>query len=81
MDKPLLTVYGRLECHLCQDMLDELEPLKDEMGFGLKFVDIDQDNQLVKRFGTLVPVLAAGELEICHYFLDKHALIQYFERG
>ena len=81
MSERELTLFGRLECHLCQDMLNDIEPLKEELGFELKIIDIDRDNQLVKRYGTLVPVLVAGEQEICHYFLDKQALIQYFERG
>ena len=75
-----LTLFGRIDCHLCQDMLYALEPLKEELGFELKIIDIDRDSQLVERYGTLVPVLVAAEQEICHYFLDKQALIQYFER-
>ena len=81
MSRQQLTLFGRLECHLCQDMLNDLETLKDELPFELIYVDIDQDKQLVERYGTLVPVLVATEQEICHYFLDKQALIQYFERG
>ena len=79
MSRQQLTLFGRLECHLCQDMLNDLEPLKDELGFELLYVDIDQDKQLVERYGRVVPVLVAAEQEICHYFLDKQALIEYFE--
>ena len=79
MSRQQLTLFGRLECQLCQDMLNDLEPLKDELGFELQYVDIDQDKQLVELYGTLVPVLMAAEQEICHYFLDKQALIEYFE--
>ena len=81
MVKVELTLFGRLECHLCQDMLNDLEPLKSELGFELNVVDIDRDNQLIERYGTMVPVLVVAEQEICHYFLDKQALIEYFERG
>lgn len=81
MSRQQLTLFGRPECHLCQDMLNDLEPLKDELAFDLLYVDIDQDKQLVERYGTLVPVLVATEQEICHYFLDKRALIEYFEQG
>jgi glutaredoxin len=81
MSRQQLTLFGRLECQLCQDMLNDLETLKDELGFELQYVDIDQDKQLVELYGTLVPVLMAAEQEICHYFLDKQALIEYFEQG
>ena len=76
-----LTVYGRLECHLCQDMLNDVGAFKDELGFEVKFVDVDEDPLLVEKYGARVPVLAVVEQEICHYFLDKQALFQYFEQG
>ena len=38
-------------------------------------VDIDRDVELIRRFGTRVPVLCRGDNEICHYFFDESALI------
>lgn len=73
-DLPLLTVYGREGCHLCGDMLDALEDFRSDLRFGLAWVDVDSDPELARRYGHLVPVLAAGEREICHYFLDPMAL-------
>lgn len=77
----VLTVYGRQECHLCQDMQYALEPYQQELGFEVKFIDIDRNPELVEEYGTRVPVLVAQEHEICHYFLDKQALFQYFEQA
>lgn len=76
-----LTVYGRLECHLCQDMLTALKPYQAELGFNVDFIDIDHDQQMVEKYGERVPVLVGEKQEICQYFLDKQALFQYFERG
>lgn len=73
-DLPLLTVYGREGCHLCQDMLDALNDFQMDLRFGLQWVDVDNDPELVRRYGHLVPVLTAGKREICHYFLDATAL-------
>ncbi len=69
-----LTLYNRVGCHLCEDMLEVLQVFSDELEFTVVSVDIDQDAVLRKRYNTLVPVLALGEQEICHYFLDKVAL-------
>ncbi len=71
---PVLTLYSRFHCHLCQDMLAQLHERQTEFGFQLEVVDIDADPELVKRYGEKVPVLLRGELEICHYYLDEAAL-------
>ncbi len=77
-DSPLLTVYGREGCHLCRDMVDALEDFQAGLAFELQWVDVDADPDLARHYGPLVPVLMAGEREICHYFLDAAALNAYF---
>ena len=69
-----LTVYSRTGCHLCEDMEVALATLQNELDFQLQRIDIDSSPALVEAYGTLVPVLMAGEIEICHYFLDPQAL-------
>lgn len=78
MASQVLTLYARLGCHLCEDMQNDLLPLKKELGFELQVIDVDRDPVLVKQYGTRVPVLVSEKGEICHYFLDKQALLQYF---
>lgn len=70
-----LKLYGRSYCHLCSDMAEALEPLRERLGFCFQIVDVGDDPALEARFGELVPMLtdAHGE-EICHYFLDVAAL-------
>ncbi|MBM3374330.1 MAG: glutaredoxin family protein [Betaproteobacteria bacterium] len=72
-----LTLYGRSWCHLCEDMLAALEPLRGEFGFTLDVVDVDSNPQLETRFGERVPVLVHGERELCHYHLDTVAVTDY----
>jgi len=57
-----------------------LGPWQQRLGFEINTIDIDADPQLVERFDTLVPVLMAGDQEICHYFLDEKALSAYFSQ-
>ena len=70
----LLTVYERSGCHLCDDMVSTLSEWKAELGFEIERVDIDASPGLAARYGTRVPVLAHGSIEVCHYFLDLDAL-------
>ncbi len=72
-----LTLYSREDCHLCEDMQNLLPSYLDEAGLSFDIVYIDNNSDLEQQYGTLVPVLKAGENEICHYFLDVKALQQY----
>lgn len=72
-----LTLYSRGYCHLCHDMLAALETLRGEFEFELKVLDVDADPALLARYDELVPVLTAGEAELCRYFLDREAVRAY----
>jgi thiol-disulfide isomerase/thioredoxin len=75
-----LTLYGRSYCHLCDDMAAALGPLRREFGFGLAWVDVDRDPALEARYGERVPVLAHGDAELCHCFLDAPRVRAYLAR-
>ncbi len=75
-----LIVYGREECHLCQDMIASLHELQGRLHFQIELVDIDTDTELTARYGVRIPVLVADGEEICHYHLDPIALDAYFAR-
>lgn len=77
--RPLLTVYLRHECHLCDAFMAELLDLKSRWQFDVETFDIDEDPDLRERFNTLVPVLMIEEKEVCHYFLDPDKLAVYFD--
>ena len=72
-----LTLYGRIYCHLCDEMLAALGPLRDELGFAVDVVDVDSDAALEQRFGTLVPVLMHAGTELCHYRLEVGKIRAY----
>jgi hypothetical protein len=66
-----LTLYGRVWCHLCDDMHAALEPLLAEFGAQVVVVDIDADPLLEARYNERVPVLVCDDVELCHYHLDE----------
>ena len=76
---PVLLFYYRNGCHLCEDMWQQLQELRRERRFEIESLDIALDNQLLERYGTLIPVLASGEQVICHYYLDPIALNRYLD--
>jgi thioredoxin reductase (NADPH) len=73
------TLLSREYCHLCHDMLEELRLMQVRFSFGLEVIDVDGDVALDERYGEWVPVLLAGNREICHYHLDRSALESYLK--
>ncbi|MEA2272592.1 MAG: Glutaredoxin-like domain, partial [Solirubrobacteraceae bacterium] len=43
---PVVTLFGKAECHLCDDALELLERLRDELGFELVERDVEADDAL-----------------------------------
>lgn len=79
--KTCLTVYHRVGCHLCDEMVALLAEFQDELDFGFVLVDIDADAELKARFNTDVPVVALGERVLFRYFLDEAILRQALQHG
>lgn len=79
---PELIVYGREECHLCQDMILALRNLQAQVSFTFQVIDIDFDPELITRYRDKIPVLMSSHSnqEICHYFLDLAALDDYLAK-
>jgi thioredoxin reductase (NADPH) len=72
-----LTLYGRRDCHLCEQMEAALSGLRQELGFTVEVVDVDTSAALAARYGERVPVLVHGDTELCHYFLDRAAVVAH----
>lgn len=80
-DKPILSVYSRPGCHLCEDMVDALISWQERYNFDISIVDIDEDPGLIRRYAGRIPVLASNEVEICQYHIDEAALLAFFQRS
>lgn len=72
--KPRFTVLSREYCSLCETMVAALEQLQGRLSFDFEVLDVDSRPELEARWGDLVPVLLAGDAEVCHYHLDRVAL-------
>ena len=74
MSSRRLTVYIRHHCHLCEQMVQALEPWRQGFDVHLDLVDVDDDPVLAARFGERVPVMADGEEVLAEFFLDESVL-------
>lgn len=73
-----LTLYSRPDCHLCDVMAGQLEPLLRGRA-ELRVVDISGDRALKRRYGLRIPVLARADEELCQYRLDRERVERYLK--
>jgi thioredoxin reductase (NADPH) len=67
------SVFSRRGCHLCELLLEELEPLLRGRG-ELAVCDVDEREDWRGRYGDRVPVVCVGDREICEFHLDRAAV-------
>ena len=70
-----LVLYGRRDCHLCDEARAGLEQLAaDGVSFELEEVDIDSDDELLKRYLERIPVVELNGEIVSELFLDAGGL-------
>jgi glutaredoxin len=74
MSGPVVTVYGKAECHLCDDALAALRRLRADLRFELVEVDITTDEALHRRYLERIPVVTLDGVELYDYFVDEDDL-------
>jgi len=53
----VVTIYSRENCHLCDVALEALKSVEAELDFKIEKIYIDQDPDLIRRYGEEVPVI------------------------
>ena len=69
-----IEVFSRPGCHLCEIMLEELLPMVRDR-YPVVVRNIDENTDWKRQFGLRIPVLHFNGKEVCHFHLDKDALI------
>jgi glutaredoxin len=70
----VLTVYRRDGCHLCDAAEEALGPVARELGLLVEQVDIESDQELLKRYMFEIPVIALNGEEIAKAPMSARAL-------
>ena len=68
---PLVTLYGRPGCHLCDDARAVLERVRATAPFRLEEVDIESDDRLLAAYLERIPVVALDGEELYDFFVDE----------
>jgi glutaredoxin len=71
-------LYMRQRCHLCEDAKTLLEELQQEWQFVIMEVDIDEDDDLIERYGITIPVIELNGEEVQAGIINKKFIIEAF---
>jgi hypothetical protein len=75
MPSPLVRLYRRPDCHLCDDAREGLLELRsDGFDFRLEEIDIEGDEGLHARYLERIPVVEVDGEVISELFLDSDGL-------
>jgi len=76
---PVIEVYSRRGCHLCELLIEELlELLQGRM--ELRIHDIDTREDWRQEYDTRIPVVKYDGEFICQYHLDREALAKILSK-
>jgi hypothetical protein len=73
---PVVVVWSREECPLCDELLAELSPLLAARALRPEVRDVDGDAVALRRYGLKVPVVEVDGEAVCHGYLDAEALLE-----
>jgi len=70
---PVLRVYSRPGCHLCEELVESLLPLI-RGRLELEVLDIDSRPEWQEEYGIRIPVVEFDGRFVCQYTLDRAAI-------
>ena len=72
--RPLLVLYSKPGCHLCDEMKHVVDRVGSRIPFTLKVVDISTDRDLLERYGLEIPVLEIDGRKVAKYRISERNL-------
>ena len=70
-----VVLYGRPDCHLCDEARAGLQRLLAEgVSFELEEIDIESDDDLLRRYLERIPVIELNGEIVSELFLDARGL-------
>ena len=72
--RPLLVLYSKPGCHLCDEMKHVVDRVGSRIPFTLKVVDISTDRDLLERYGLEIPVLEIDGRKVAKYRISERDL-------
>jgi len=74
--KPVVTLYTRKGCHLCDDARRVVADARRRAEFDYQEQDIDTDPELLRLYNEEVPVIAINGAKAFKYHVDLETLLK-----
>jgi len=76
---PVVTLYGKPGCHLCDDARAAVAAALADRPVELREVDVSLDPSLERAYGERIPVVAVDGEERFQYFVEVGALARLLD--
>ncbi len=73
-DGPRVTVYTRVDCHLCDEAKTIVAAVTLDLGASWREVDVDADPVDRAEYGDLVPVVLVDGVPLAYYRVEPDRL-------
>ncbi|HEX5897320.1 MAG TPA: glutaredoxin family protein [Thermoleophilaceae bacterium] len=77
---PVVTLYGKPGCHLCDEARAVVERVRARRTFDLREVDVTLDPVLYREYGERIPVLALDGRELFEFHVEEAGLVERLDR-
>ncbi len=74
--KPLVTLYTRAGCCLCDDVKRTIQQARSRADFDYEERDIDSDPDLRRLYNDEVPVIAINRVKAFKYRMDMNKFLK-----
>lgn len=71
MPQPIITLYTRNRCPLCDKAKNSILELKQQWDFTLEEIDIDESDELTELYGIMIPVVHIDGEEVAFGIINK----------
>lgn len=78
--KKIVKLYSRPRCHLCETACEILEELQQDWNFAIEEINIDLDDELVEKYGIMIPVIELDGEELQYGIINKKFISEAFSR-
>jgi glutaredoxin len=79
-DRREIVLYGKADCHLCEEMKAVVERVASKRGLLIREVDVTTNPELERRYGGEIPLLFIDGRKAFKYRVTDEALIQRLGR-
>jgi hypothetical protein len=69
--KPIVDLYSKVDCHLCEVVKKVIYKVKEDTDFELNIIDITTDTEIFEKYKYEIPVVNINGIIAFKYKIDE----------